>query len=278
MGKQSLLCIVLLCFVSALLAVNVPEKVQVNGWDRLVVTFGKWKGLPTTQKDAQDAGWTAFGTCAQGFPFNRYILGTDLGSLVLFDSLGNIAGYAVGTSNPSPYRPDVWKRETLNGQTFNTMTFYFQDPKTVCSRSEPVEDKLGFDSGVTGDRVWLSLPGNTSAPYLALPLTESQAQATPGFVKGGCFYTMGLHYWYNISSSQSCTEFFPLFTLFNRGLLNGFGAGQWGFNDPSPRFEHPSGSVIKLFFDGKTLPQCLLGSTPISTQHIYLTNPALDFC
>jgi len=250
--------------------------VSPSDWDRLTVTFGKFKGLPTSKTAAESAGWTAFGTCAQGYNFNRYILGDDLGALLLFDNLGNIAGYAIGTTNENPVnRPDVWTKETLNGKTFNTLAFYFQDPTTVCKRTAGVNNQLTLSKvgDVTADRVWMQAGKN----FLPLPLSQALADKTAGFVKGGCFFTMGVHYWYNVSTAQACTDFFPLFALYNRGQLNGFGIGQWNYNDPSPRNEHPGGSVLKVFFDNN-IPTCLLGSEPISTQHVYLTQPLKDFC
>eukprot|EP01097_Dermamoeba_algensis_P002425 TRINITY_DN1953_c0_g1_i2.p1 TRINITY_DN1953_c0_g1~~TRINITY_DN1953_c0_g1_i2.p1 ORF type:complete len:279 (+),score=82.29 TRINITY_DN1953_c0_g1_i2:545-1381(+) len=277
--KSILMVLFLTIFLTSVNSLNLfgeNNKLAPNDWDRLVVTFGKFKGLPTSQAAADAAGWTPFGTCADGHPFNRYILGDDLGSLILFDNLGFIAGYSIGTVNVSPFRPDVWKRENFNGRTFSTLTFFFQDPNTVCKRTSAVTNLYKFAKlgDITGDRVWLQ----TENDYLAIPLTQSSADQTPGFVKGGCFFTMGVHYWYNISSAQPCAEFFPLFALYNRGQLNGFGTGEWNFNDPSPRFEHPAGNVIKLFFDQNTLPQCLLGQEPLSTQHIYLSSPLLDLC
>ena len=49
----------------------------------------------------------------------------------------------------------------------------------------------------------------------------------------------GVHYWYNTSQDMSCNDFYPMFLLYNDGVLNAFG---WAFGmnlESSERFEHP---------------------------------------
>jgi hypothetical protein len=91
---------------------------------------------------------------------------------------------------------------------------------------------------------------------------------------------MGLHYWVNITANTPCDELFPIFLLFNKGVLTGFGS-TWivGEPQPSPRFEHPGSSVISYFFQPETLPKCLVNpSLNISTEHMFFTTPYFDFC
>lgn len=54
----------------------------------------------------------------------------------------------------------------------------------------------------------------------------------------GIFFYLGVHYWYDLHEDMSCDNFFPVFLLYNRNKLNGFG---WGIplRETSPRFEHP---------------------------------------
>jgi len=71
----------------------------------------------------------------------------------------------------------------------------------------------------------------------------------------------------------------PIFLLYNKGKLNGFG---WALNAdlPSSRYEHPPVSALSAFF--QSAPKFL--SDPkqtgiLSTLHIYMdSTPLLNFC
>lgn len=58
-------------------------------------------------------------------------------------------------------------------------------------------------------------------------------------------YTTGVHYWYNITESMNCDNFFPAFLLYNGGRLNAFG---WAMviEQSSKRFEHPPHSSFSV--------------------------------
>lgn len=51
--------------------------------------------------------------------------------------------------------------------------------------------------------------------------------------------TIGVHYWLDATRDMSCDRFFPVFLLYNGGVLNAFG---WAFQADlsSSRYEHPS--------------------------------------
>lgn len=58
------------------------------------------------------------------------------------------------------------------------------------------------------------------------------------------FFT-GVHYWYAATRDMSCDNFFPVFLLYNGGVLNAFG---WAFQADlsSSRFEHPTTSSFAV--------------------------------
>ncbi|XP_046348062.2 uncharacterized protein LOC124128671 [Haliotis rufescens] len=89
------------------------------------------------------------------------------------------------------------------------------------------------------------------------------------------FFGMGVHYWYNIQKDMSCDDFFPMFLLYNNNKLDGLG---WAFGTdlPSPRYEHPDSSTFEEFMD--PVPECLSYQGRLSTMHIYMSNPLLNFC
>ena len=60
------------------------------------------------------------------------------------------------------------------------------------------------------------------------------------------FSFTGLHYWYNVRKDMDCNEFFPVFLLYNDGVLNAFG---WAFGlniQTSSRFEHPPQTIYNV--------------------------------
>ena len=82
-----------------------------------------------------------------------------------------------------------------------------------------------------------------------------------------------------VDANTDPDNFFPVFLLYNKGNLNGFG---WGFNANlnSTRYEHPTLQVLPIFF--KETPKFwgdLAKSNGLSTLHIYLdSTPQLNFC
>lgn len=94
---------------------------------------------------------------------------------------------------------------------------------------------------------------------------------------------MGVHYWASLSGpineSTQADDFVPIFLLFNRGRLNGFG---WLFNADlkSPRYEHPPQTVGQRFFkNSPTFFQDSKKSQSLTSLHIFLDKtPYLNFC
>ncbi|KAK3750449.1 hypothetical protein QZH41_008468 [Actinostola sp. cb2023] len=93
----------------------------------------------------------------------------------------------------------------------------------------------------------------------------------------GWNFCVGQHYWYKISRDMDCDDFFPVFLLYNRGRLNGFGWNTIGYIN-STRCEHPTPKVLSRFFHKETQPQCLNTAGPLSTQHLYFDWPYNNFC
>ncbi len=152
---------------------------------------------------------------------------------------------------------------------FWSITAYFTDPATVCSKS--------LSKQSTGDRlVFVS-----SKQSVNIPLKESDVSSF--WTQGQCFWTMGVHYWANVNgkvnADMNSDDFVPIFLQYNKGELNGFG---WALNAnfTSTRYEHPTESVLPQFF--KEVPKFFSDPTKsgvLSTMHIYLdSTPQLNFC
>jgi len=253
----------LLLLLSTLVVADLP-------WDSLRATWLKFTSLPITESDAQYYGWNQIIKCGDSrFQGNVYQLNGDVGVQLLFDSAGNLAGLQSGSMD-APTVPNQKFYQVINNGTtkYWVITAYFEDPSNICSQ------KGSRKTNAIGDRVWVQYNDND---YLQLPLSESNATSA-GWVKGKCFVSMGEHYWYNISNDLDCNYMNPIFLLYNGGVLDAFGFNFMGPYQNSPRYEHPSADNVKLFFQPETLPSCLIDGRPISTLHIYFTNPIFDFC
>ena len=93
----------------------------------------------------------------------------------------------------------------------------------------------------------------------------------------------GQHYWADmtgpLNADSKGENFVPLFLLYNKGALNGFG---FAFNAdlPGGRYEHPSISNLASFFT--EVPTGLSDPTQagtLSTLHIFMdSTPFTNFC
>ena len=248
-----------------------------DAWNDLKVTWGinpfgsnNFVSLPRTEQEAISKGWVREKNCSE-VNGNRYILKGDNSVLLVFARSGLIAGIASQLPKNLPFNfPSAAQQKYFDdeGDHF-TITAYFMDPANVC---KPVSGKQS-----TGDRVVIK----SKKTELNIPLTTSEVSSF--WTLGQCFYTMGVHYWADVTGqlgqSTQADNFLPMFLLYNKGNLNGFG---WAFNAnlPSPRFEHPTTSVLDKFF--KEIPQFFFDPSKagtLSTLHIYLdSTPQLNFC
>ena len=81
-------------------------------------------------------------------------------------------------------------------------------------------------------------------------------------------YFLGQHYWYDVTATMGCDEFWPIFLLYDtEGRLDGFGWALFG-DLPSPRYEHPPASQLGGFLPDP-YPLCLEEEV-FSTLHIYM--------
>ena len=188
-------------------------------WDDLKVTWGPnplsssyFNSMPRTVTDAINAGWKLEKTCGQ-VNGNRYILNGSREVILIFNVAGRIAGIAgmipkgLPFNYPSPKQAEYFKDEGA----YYTVNAYFQEPSTVCSGKSA--NPRSFE---TGDRVVIVGDKKT----LNLPLNEGDVSMP--FSKGGCFPTMGRHYYGHVDSKSFTTsiqvdEVLPVFLLYNNG-------------------------------------------------------------
>lgn len=253
-----------------------------SDWNGLKVTWGinpftSFNNMPRTVSDAVSDGWSrmAPGVACDGnakFMGYRYWKDNDLSVILIFDANNFIAGIQAGflnTPNPNNYPTNKLINKPLvrDGRNY-FITAYFIDPATVCTGRSAAQ----FRSQGTGAGLWIQNGTNPVTDAQKMPMTVAEADASM-WTQGACFRTMGLHYWYNLRADMPCDEFYPVFLMYNDGVLNSFG---WAFGmdiSPQGEFEHPLESTYGYFMNDP--PTCLRTAGTMTTLHIYLTNSAL---
>lgn len=276
--------ILILIFISALNLCTVqsflfPSGTDLTNWNDLKITWGinpfdsnSFVSLPRTEREARSLGWIKEKDCSE-VNGNRYILNGDRAAMLIFNAKGVIAGIASAVPKGLPFNyPSNKIQKFFNDEgSFYSISAYFVDPDSVCSVQKS-------EKQVTGDR--LVIRSNTF--QVGAELKENQLNSF--WTKGECFYTMGVHYWANtfgveLLSNVDPDEFAPVFLLYNKGKLNGFGFA-FNANLDSTRFEHPPNSVLGRFF--KNEPLFFKDPTKsgiLSTMHVYLdSTPQFNLC
>lgn len=254
-------------------------------WDDLKVTWGpnllNWQyfdAMPRTVPDAVAAGWVLEKSCSQ-VNGNRYILDGDRSILLIFNSAGYIAGIASAIPKGLAYNyPSAKQAQYMQDEGADfTLNAYFQDPTTVCTMAKPSVMESSFE---TGDRVVIVGDGKS----LNIPINEDDVVSQSKFSKGGCFPTMGRHYYSHVDNIEfdeniKPEETHPIFFLYNNGKLNAFG---WilNANVDGPRWEHAPKSSASVFLPA--VPKFLNDPSAnqlLSSIHIFLdSTPYSNFC
>jgi len=245
-------------------------------WNPNVISSYAFAQMPRLESETHKEGFVKISDCDDSSPFagKRYVKDNDYAVVLLFDAAGYIAGIQLGlpkgAAGNAPYAKQINQPFVEHGNHY-FLTAYFTDPRTICStgRSQTQWDRDG-----TGDGLYIQ-NGTIPTQSMKIPATESEMTNTR-WTKGKCFYSMGVHYWYDVSLNMTCDDFFPSFILYNKGKLNAFG---WavGADMTSHRVEHPPHSVISQFMT--PTPTCLLNEPYLSTMHIYFTDhPEADLC
>ncbi|CAF4304984.1 unnamed protein product [Rotaria sp. Silwood2] len=128
----------------------------------------------------------------------------------------------------------------IAGTDSYVLTAYFVDPRTICTSGRD-EARLKLEGSGTG--LWLQNGSDPIRDSVPIPLHENTINTTR-WVLGSCFPSMGVHYWYDNRLDKECDEIFPVFLLYNKGKLTGFGWGLAGKYEYTKRTEPvPYGAV-----------------------------------
>lgn len=201
------------------------------------------------------------------FVGQRFWYKQDPSLTLLYDTKGTIAGIQTSVLKKE-FKPPTTEagRRYVDDGDYWTLTAYFVDPSTVCSAGR-TEDQLKNEG--TGNGLWLQTGPSPIQDSVRIPLSEDEAKKTP-WGHGKCFWTMGQHYWYNVSKEMDCNNFVPNCLMYNKGRLTAF---CFAVNAPltSQRYEHPTPEQAKKFLD--PVPDCFFKDPSygkLSTMHIYM--------
>jgi len=253
-----------------------------HNWNEFHLTWPKFPSVPIDPLSASKAGWSLDTDCSKDKQYGaRYFKdGEKRAASLLFNNLNQLSGLQTCLSTTHPFAKSMMAPEgpmellSLDNTQYYCATMYFRDPASIC-------DASGLSSNATGDGLWL---GRGSGAPLKL-LEDIHSPPGAPWVKGKCFKTMGVHYWYNFTADTACDAIFPVFLLYNGGSLNAWG---WVFptnpvEDGGNRFENPTGPMTKLFLpeNPANQPSCVFDSSlkALSTMHVAHNNPFLsNFC
>ncbi|XP_052770808.1 uncharacterized protein LOC128210500 [Mya arenaria] len=215
------------------------------------VTFHQYHDVPRTKQDALQLGWVKkdVGADCQGTYFNgeRFWKDSDLAVILLYDVNGFIAGIQTAfdknySSNPNDYPSPQLQNHPLveEGGNYHT-TAYFIPSDKICSTGRTLAE---FNQQGTGTGLWVQ-NGTSPSSTVQIPMTIEQVRSSE-WTEATCFKAMGTHFLYRMSVDMDCDDFFPMFLLYNGGVLDGFGWG-YGINlQTSSRFEHPTPFVFPV--------------------------------
>jgi hypothetical protein len=224
--------------------------------------------------------------CSDGALGNRfYKPDEDRAVMLYFNEDEKVAGMAVSVSTMHSYHP--WMMEynggpirnvTLGGKSYFSIAVFFREPSSICTKV--TSGAASNDIYPIGTGLWLR-----SGKGFQM-IGDYNVKGDPGgsWVKGRCFPSMGIHYWYNITSETAQEDLFPVFLLYNGGFLNAFGflIPTLPMEDGGNRFEHPGGADTVLFLpdNKKVQPKSIVESThKLSTVHVAFQNPIQEnFC
>jgi len=254
-------------------------------WDGLRVTWNlnpfssyAFTPMPRTTNEAAGKSFYFKDDYCQGdtkFRGLRYWYNNDPATILLFDKAGYIAG--IQTSFPKDkLTPSAFTagHPVIEDGDFYTLTAYFVDPNIICTTGRTADQ---FNSQGTGDRLVIQNGTNALTSGINIPLTVAEVSSTQ-WTKGKCFWTMGLHYWYNVRKDMPCGDFTPFFIMYNKDKLNSFGFAL-NADLESKRYEHPTAAVTEKFMD--PVPDCFFTDptfVKLSTMHVYMTDSPRSTC
>lgn len=255
-------------------------------WDGLRTTwslnpFSPW-AFQSQPRDLQHIGDYTFrdNQCQISnakFLGQRYWYKQDPALTLLFDTNGIIAGMQTSipkaTYTPSDY---LENRNFVDDGDYWTLTAYFVDPSIICAGGR-TNDELSEQG--TGTGLWLQWGPDPVKDSILVPSSEDDVKKTP-WKYGHCFWTMGNHYWYNVTKDMDCGNYIPNCLMYNKGKLTAFCFSVNALLQ-SPRYEHPTNKQAKSFID--PVPDCFFTDPSFkksSTMHVYLIdNPRTSsFC
>eukprot|EP01059_Diplonema_ambulator_P008382 TRINITY_DN17_c0_g1_i1.p1 TRINITY_DN17_c0_g1~~TRINITY_DN17_c0_g1_i1.p1 ORF type:complete len:294 (+),score=78.89 TRINITY_DN17_c0_g1_i1:48-884(+) len=246
--------------------------------DRMMRTYTKYVDFPTTALAAKNAGWVVMngGSCDP-----RYGVGFSNGTVVdhhhptilYFTLAGQVSGITVNVYGAPPPEKLVNMKyfEKISDKVYRLGVVFRENPCMTSNSTDPI-----------GDRLVLS-PGGAAK---SLPLTRQDA-VNGNWTAGSCFYGMGTHHFYDVSTigpamSWQAENLLPVVTMFNNnGDIQAFFFASWTveeqiFNgdnwEPIP-LDNP------LFCKNMCDPACTFAGTNWwSTYHVYFRDLDLATC
>lgn len=268
--------VIFLALVFAASAAKLPD--LTNKWHGLKVTWNinplsqnAFNDLPRTIDEKSEFTFRD-DLCKKRnskFVGQRYWANKDPALSLLFDRNGYIAGIQTSVAK-SLFKPA--HMNYVDDGEYWTLTAYFIDPSLICGEGRTQEE---FEKTGTGTGLWIQQGPKPISDVYNVPLKEKDIKNTK-WGSGRCHWTMGVHYWYNVTSDMNCNDFQPECLLYNEGKLTAFCFAING-KYSSDRYDSPHANAKSIAGFMNPVPKCFTKNPTYSiqsTMHIYFAaNP-----
>jgi len=218
-GDQMMKKVVAFVVLLAITLASSSPLTHISIGDRLLREYTKYIPMATTVSNATASGWMAAGNgqCDPdlGVAYN-YQTGAPSKSApitLFFTSAGQLSGVGMTLNGEAPSNlvPEYWQ-PAGDSQYFLSVTF--RNSSVMCTGNTDPSLPLG-------DRLVI----NANGVALEVPLLEQEAYNNE-WTKGACFYSMGYHWFYDLSSapnmSWSAANLLPIVPMYSGGVINAF--------------------------------------------------------
>jgi len=212
--------------------------------------------IPRTLSEVRIEGWVEV-TGLNSLGLTTYCYPNDGQLCVLLDGYGYFAGFQAGilrsdvdpTADIYPVSVfDVYTNKTIFGEDFVTTTVYTVDPETLKAGG-----RRDWQSVLGTEGVWIE---KTPGVYMIIPRDATDLDSK--WIREACIAEMGTHYYYDMSPTTQCKDFFPWFLLYDDGELSGLGLQAFGACTIKSRSWCEWVPSVAIRPTVPTTPQCLV--------------------
>ncbi|XP_047115342.1 uncharacterized protein LOC124795377 [Schistocerca piceifrons] len=228
--------------------------------------------MPKTVSDATSDGWVAAVDSGVTSNVTTYCMEDDPRVCMLYDANGIAAGIDVSVLVDDVSGLDVdydWDSQEMFVRMERFGVPIYRTRVYWVSEDELNEGRSTWKNGL-GSGLWFE--GKNGR--LEIPIEQAKIESDTPYTEQACIPTMGTHYYYNMTETSDCSQFFPYFLLVDgrSGKLHGVGFQTYGKASKKSRnwFEAIPTAAIKPTVPHS--PDCLVDwvdKVGVISLHVY---------